>query len=93
MLSPTQLRFQRYHTTVSDLAWIYSVPPTADDKFEGWMALDKATGIGGMKWQEFEQKEFEEIDINIKITHYGMSNPPSNIERVCRDGRGRELDE
>ena len=43
----------------------------ADYKFQGWMALDKATGIGGMKWQEFEPKAFEDSDVDIKITHCG----------------------
>lgn len=44
----------------------------SDYKFEGWVAFDKDTGIGGMKWQEFEPKEFEETDVDIKITHCGV---------------------
>lgn len=44
----------------------------ADIKFEGWFGLDKETGIGGMKWQEFDPKVFEETDVDIKITHCGM---------------------
>ncbi|KAL8650638.1 MAG: hypothetical protein Q9226_005059 [Calogaya cf. arnoldii] len=39
------------------------------DRFEGWFGLDKDTGVGGMKWQEFEPKKFEENDVDIKITH------------------------
>lgn len=42
-----------------------------NDNFEGWFGLDKDTGVGGMKWQEFEPKEFEENDVDIKITHCG----------------------
>lgn len=45
-----------------------------DLKFEGWIAYDKETGVGGMKWQEFEPKKFEETDVDIKITHCGTSN-------------------
>lgn len=42
-----------------------------DTKFEGWFAFDKETGVGGMKWQEFEPKKFEETDVDIKVTHCG----------------------
>jgi hypothetical protein len=45
-------------------------------KFQGWFAFDKETGVGGMKWQEFEPKEFEETDVDIKITHCGMLTTP-----------------
>ena len=45
----------------------------ADYKFEGWIALDKETGVGGMKWQQYEPKEFEETDVDIKISHCGNS--------------------
>lgn len=50
----------------------------SDYKFEGWVAFDKDTGIGGMKWQEFEPKEFEESDVDIKITHCGTCISSSN---------------
>lgn len=41
------------------------------ENFEGWFALDKDTGVGGMKWQAFEPKQLEENDVDIKITHCG----------------------
>lgn len=40
-------------------------------KFEGWFGFDKETGVGGMKWQEFEPKKFEDDDVEIKISHCG----------------------
>ena len=42
-----------------------------DYNFEGWIALDKETGVGGMKWQQYEPKQFEETDVDIKISHCG----------------------
>jgi len=44
----------------------------AATKFEGWFGFDKETGIGGMKWQEFEPKKFDDTDLDIKITHCGV---------------------
>ena len=43
-----------------------------DYKFEGWMGLDANAAWGNMVWQEFEPKEWEETDIDIKITHCGI---------------------
>jgi alcohol dehydrogenase (NADP+) len=40
------------------------------DKFQGWMGLDK-NSIGNMKWQEFEPKKWAEDDVEIKISHSG----------------------
>ena len=40
---------------------------------EGWIALDKETGVGGMKRQQYEPKQFEETNIDIKISHCGDS--------------------
>lgn len=37
----------------------------------GWIVFDKATGIGGIQWQQSEPKEFEETDVNIKISDWG----------------------
>ncbi|KAJ6114678.1 hypothetical protein N7486_000456 [Penicillium sp. IBT 16267x] len=44
----------------------------ADYKFEGWMGLDPSSAEGNMVWQEFEPKEWEETDIDIKISHCGV---------------------
>jgi alcohol dehydrogenase (NADP+) len=44
----------------------------ANNKFEGWVGLDK-NAIGNMKWQEFEPKRWEETDIEIQITHSGYT--------------------
>lgn len=54
----------------------------ADYKFEGWFAHDKETGVGGMKWQEFEPKKFEETDVDIKVTHCGTSITLNNYDLV-----------
>lgn len=35
------------------------------------MGLDK-NAIGNMKWQSYEPKPFEDVDIDIKITHAGI---------------------
>lgn len=43
-----------------------------DYKFEGWMGLDPSSAEGNMVWQEFEPKEWEETDIDIKISHCGI---------------------
>ena len=45
----------------------------ADSKFEGWIAVDRETGVGGMKWQQYEPKQFGETDVDIKISHCGNS--------------------
>ena len=45
----------------------------SDSKFEGWLAVDKESGVGGMKWQQYEPKQFEETDVDIKISHCGNS--------------------
>lgn len=43
-----------------------------DYKFQGWMGLDPSSGQGNMVWQEFEPKEWEETDVDIKISHCGI---------------------
>lgn len=43
-----------------------------DYKFEGWMGLDASSGEGNMVWQEFQPKDWEETDIDIKISHCGI---------------------
>ena len=46
----------------------------SDYIFEGWIALDKETGVGGMKWQQYEPKQFVETDIDIEISHCGKES-------------------
>ncbi|EXF83619.1 cinnamyl alcohol dehydrogenase [Colletotrichum fioriniae PJ7] len=41
-------------------------------KFEGWLGLDKSAAEGNMVWQEFEPKEWEDTDIDIKVTNSGI---------------------
>lgn len=43
-----------------------------DNKFEGWVALDKNAAEGQMVWQTYEPKSWEETDIDIQITHCGI---------------------
>ncbi|KAI1835797.1 hypothetical protein DTO006G1_9495 [Penicillium roqueforti] len=43
-----------------------------DYKFEGWMGLDPSAGEGKMVWQEFEPKQWEETDVDIKVSHCGI---------------------
>ncbi|EEA18807.1 hypothetical protein TMatcc_010649 [Talaromyces marneffei ATCC 18224] len=43
-----------------------------DYKFEGWVAEDPSAANGNMKWKEFEPKEWEETDVDIKVTHCGI---------------------
>lgn len=45
---------------------------SADYKFEGWMGLGPEAGEGKMVWQEFQPKEWEETDVDIKVTHCGI---------------------
>ena len=43
------------------------------NEFQGWMGLDK-NAVGNMKWQSFEPKQWEETDVEIKVTHCGFVN-------------------
>ncbi|RMJ21209.1 alcohol dehydrogenase [Aspergillus sp. HF37] len=43
-----------------------------DYKFEGWMGLGPEAAEGKMVWQEFQPKEWEETDVDIKVTHCGI---------------------
>ncbi|EED12604.1 zinc-binding alcohol dehydrogenase, putative [Talaromyces stipitatus ATCC 10500] len=43
-----------------------------DYKFEGWMGDSPASVNGAMEWREFKPKEWEETDVDIKITHCGV---------------------
>ncbi|KAL9081243.1 MAG: hypothetical protein Q9157_000218 [Trypethelium eluteriae] len=41
-------------------------------KYEGWMGLDPSAGQGKMVWQAYEPKQWEETDVEIRITHCGI---------------------
>ncbi|KAL8798885.1 MAG: hypothetical protein Q9182_006315 [Xanthomendoza sp. 2 TL-2023] len=45
---------------------------SADYKFQGWMGLDPSAVDGNMKWQSYEPKTWQEMDVDIKITHSGI---------------------
>ncbi|KAK5095896.1 hypothetical protein LTR70_003215 [Exophiala xenobiotica] len=49
-----------------------STTMSTDYKFQGWLGLDKDSANGNMVWQGYEPKPFEEIDVDIKITHCGI---------------------
>ena len=44
-----------------------------DYKFEGWMGKDASSVDGKMVWQGYEPKPFDDTDIDIKISHCGVS--------------------
>lgn len=41
-------------------------------KFEGWLGLDESAANGNMVWGEFEPKDWEETDVDIRVTHSGV---------------------
>ncbi|KAM5343112.1 hypothetical protein ACJ41O_014078 [Fusarium nematophilum] len=43
-----------------------------DYKFEGWMGEDPSAAEGNMIWKGYEPKEWEETDVDIKVTHSGI---------------------
>lgn len=43
-----------------------------DYKFEGWMGYDKSAADGNLVWTEFDPKEWEETDVDIKVSHCGI---------------------
>ena len=43
-----------------------------DQKFEGWVGLNKDSAKGNLVWQEFEPKTFTDDDIDIEISHCGI---------------------
>lgn len=49
-----------------------STMPSTNYKFQGWLGLDKDSANGKMEWREFEPKQFQETDVDIKITHCGI---------------------
>ena len=59
-----------------------------DYKFEGWMGLDSGAADGKMVWKEFQPKEWEETDVDIKVTHCGICGSDLHTLRsgwVCRN--------
>jgi len=44
----------------------------ANDKFEGWLGLDKESVKGNMQWGEFEPKKWSEDDVDIEVSHCGI---------------------
>ena len=45
---------------------------STDYKFQGWTGLDAGAAEGNMKWQSYEPKNWEETDVDIKVTHCGI---------------------
>lgn len=41
-------------------------------KFEGWVGEDASSVEGHLVWKEFQPKQWEETDVDIKITHCGV---------------------
>ncbi|PFH60258.1 hypothetical protein XA68_11245 [Ophiocordyceps unilateralis] len=52
-----------------------------DYKFEGWVGQDSAAAEGNMVWQEYEPKQWEETDIDIKISHSGICGSDMHVLR------------
>ncbi|KAH7024651.1 NADP-dependent alcohol dehydrogenase C [Microdochium trichocladiopsis] len=44
----------------------------ANDKFEGWLGLDKESVNGNMQWGEFEPKKWSEADVDIEVECCGI---------------------
>ncbi|KAK5162913.1 uncharacterized protein LTR77_011074 [Saxophila tyrrhenica] len=44
----------------------------SQQKFEGWVGLDKDSAEGKLVWQAYDPKTFEETDIDIEISHCGI---------------------
>ncbi|KAH8909664.1 putative zinc-binding alcohol dehydrogenase [Coniochaeta sp. PMI_546] len=43
-----------------------------DYKFEGWLGYDKSAADGKLVWTQFDPKEWEETDVDIKVSHCGI---------------------
>ncbi|KAJ2891462.1 Alcohol dehydrogenase superfamily [Zalerion maritima] len=41
-------------------------------EFQGWLGLDADSVKGNMKWQSYAPKDWEETDVDIKISHCGI---------------------
>ena len=44
-------------------------PYEVNSKFEGWMGEDERSAEGNIGWKEYEPKNWEETDVDIRITH------------------------
>ena len=45
---------------------------TSPSEFHGWLGHDKTAAQGNMTWSSFKPKPFNDIDIDIKISHCGI---------------------
>lgn len=45
---------------------------STDQRFTGWLGLDSRAADGKMVWGEFTPKQWEETDVDIRITHCGV---------------------
>jgi alcohol dehydrogenase (NADP+) len=54
---------------------------SSEPKFEGWLGLDPSAAEGNMVWKEYEPKQWEETDIDIRVTHCGICG--SDLHTVC----------
>lgn len=53
-----------HHASTSTMA--------ANDKFEGWLGLDKESVKGNMQWGQFEPKKWSEDDVDIEVSCCGI---------------------
>ncbi|KAI5460122.1 chaperonin 10-like protein [Mariannaea sp. PMI_226] len=56
-----------------------------DYQFEGWMGLDPSAADGKMVWQKFSPKQWEETDVDIKISHCGICGSDEHSLRSSWD--------
>ena len=59
-----------------------------DYKFQGWMGLSPDAVNGKMEWQSYEPKNWQETDVDIKVTHCGICGSDLHTLRsgwVCGD--------
>ena len=47
---------------------------STDHKFEGWLGKDPSSVEGKMVWESYDPKPFEDTDVDIKISHCGVSH-------------------
>ena len=45
---------------------------TSPNEFRGWLGHDKTAAQGNMTWSSFQPKPFNDIDVDIKISHCGI---------------------
>lgn len=45
------------------------------------MGLDPSASQGNMVWQEFQPKEWEETDVDIKVSHCGICGSDLHVLR------------